>query len=405
MQTSLLTLMLVLSSAITTWSDALDNWSTNQVSTNSFGLNQVVYGNGRFVAAGGQSDGGAILSSEDGATWTVRANGYCCSNPSLVWGLAYGSGRFVAVGHFGGVATSTNGIHWSFTNVPTAGYAVAYGAGRFVAVGGAGVSNIFTSTDGLTWTQRRSHATEERDIVSVTFGALPGGGLRFVAIGPNDGFIYVSSDGGATWTRSSIAGGGDVSYANGLFFVPLGNGTNLLSTNAVSWNATSTGLTGTLGKVTYAAGLYIARVLKAGGWAGASSSFATSVNGTNWLLRSGQTEPQLPGPGSNSGFAFDGHRFVTVGSRVGTGFFEESAFVFRSDDIVSLAISDAATPRIIVSGLEGRSYQLEYRDAFQIPGTNWLTLTNIVLTNSQLLFHDSPATGAGHRFYRAALLP
>src|SRR2546430_469055 len=92
--------------------DALDNWTTTQVGTNSFALNYVVYGNGRYVAAGGWGDKGAILSSEDGLNWALRAKGSngCC--PSLAWGLAFGGGRYVTVGHFGGTASSTDGTNW-----------------------------------------------------------------------------------------------------------------------------------------------------------------------------------------------------------------------------------------------------------------------------------------------------
>jgi len=59
-------------------------------------LNGVAYGkdlngNGLFVAVGG---GGTILTSPDGITWTLQTSG----TSNTLYGIAYGNGRFVAVG-------------------------------------------------------------------------------------------------------------------------------------------------------------------------------------------------------------------------------------------------------------------------------------------------------------------
>src|SRR5215510_11328681 len=53
----------------------MDHWTTRQVSTNWFGLEHVVYGNGRYVAYGTYSDYGALMSSEDGINWALRLDG------------------------------------------------------------------------------------------------------------------------------------------------------------------------------------------------------------------------------------------------------------------------------------------------------------------------------------------
>ena len=93
------------------YADALDTWTTNQVSTN-FGLTDITYGNGRYVAVGQYpgNDSGAILSSDDGLTWTPR-NFNNLSDPTFdLYGVAYGAGTFVAVGFYGSIYASTNGI-------------------------------------------------------------------------------------------------------------------------------------------------------------------------------------------------------------------------------------------------------------------------------------------------------
>ena len=392
----------------TAWPDALDNWSTNHVTTNTFRLQHVVHGNGRFVAAGGMGDSGAIMSSEDGTQWTTRAFGFG-ANPSLVWGLAYGGGRFVAVGHFGGVATSTNGINWSFTNLNSDGlYGVAYGAGRFVAVGTSQygtVSNIFTSTDGISWTQRRSHPTDPLEIADVVFGFV-GRTLRFVAIGDNDGFSYTSDDGGASWIRRSIPGGNCISFQNGRFIVPFGNGTNLISTNAIDWSAIPTGLTGTVGKVIYAGSMYCAVVNSSVANNLILYSIATSADGTNWVMRASPKFQHLRfyKIGPDGQLAFDGRRFITVGLKFGTGMGTD-AYIYRSDDIVGLQTINNNPAQIVLTGLEGRSYRVTYSNNLSGVASNWPTLTNVTLTTSPMQFADPVPSSGSVRFYRSQLLP
>jgi hypothetical protein len=62
-------------------------------------LEGVAYGNGLFVAVG---DGGTILTSRDGVSWTRRTSG----TSNQLEGVAYGNGTFVAVGWYGTILTS-----------------------------------------------------------------------------------------------------------------------------------------------------------------------------------------------------------------------------------------------------------------------------------------------------------
>jgi hypothetical protein len=73
--------------------------------------------------------------------------------------VAFGNGRFVAVGDFGTVLTSTDGLSWSVQD-PLGGPGlrkVTYGNGLFVSVGDAGT--ILTSSDGSNWTAQVSGTT------------------------------------------------------------------------------------------------------------------------------------------------------------------------------------------------------------------------------------------------------
>jgi hypothetical protein len=112
----------------------------------------IAYGNGRFVAVG---NGTATSNSVNGTSWS---NGGAVINANYV-AIAYGSGpgRFVAIA--GGVglsqatAYSLDGSAWTAGTLPQSAYwtSIAYGNGRFVAVAQGGTATAY-STDGITWT-------------------------------------------------------------------------------------------------------------------------------------------------------------------------------------------------------------------------------------------------------------
>jgi hypothetical protein len=380
-------LLLLVQSA---FANAFGNWTTNQVSTNRFGLTSVVYGNGCYVAAGSFSDYGAIVSSEDGFNWTVRADGGW-PNPAgaPTWGLKvnFANGRFIASSAWGGTAVSTNGTNWALGSAPLSLYlyGATYGNGTYVAVGqleptfGTTISNIITSPDGINWTLRRSHLSEARVIADVAYGT---GG--FVAIGASDGYKYRSS-GGATWSRTTIAGGSAISFCNGLFVVPYGAGTNLLSSDGNTFVAVNTGIANMMGKVMLVNNLFTART---------GNYLTTSVDGTNWI--------QYPGNLPGVGLASDGVRLVTAGQ---TGSFYYNSFIYTSDGLVGLRLVNPA-PTIELSGLVGRSYRIDYTGTFVNTGTNnWQMLTNLQLPSNPFTLTDLTATSSPQRFYRAVLLP
>jgi hypothetical protein len=93
-----LALALVANTCIITHADVLDNWTTNQISTNSFGMQHVVFGNGIYVASGESGDYGGFYTSVDGLRWKLQ---YTDLNG---WGISlnYSSGRFAGVARGGG---------------------------------------------------------------------------------------------------------------------------------------------------------------------------------------------------------------------------------------------------------------------------------------------------------------
>ncbi len=244
--------------------------------TNS--LRDVIYGGPSggelFVAVGdclADSDSncsgdGAIITSPDGITWTVRDSGV---TDGFFYGVTYGgasgSELFVAVGAPVGasritssaaIITSPDGITWTLrdSGVRQQLYHVTYGRGLFVAVGVCPTDSndncsdngaIITSPDGITWTARDSGI--RTFINSVTYGGASGSEL-FVAVGScptnsnrncsGDGVILTSSD-GSNWTpRDSGLQSNFFGIANrteGLItiFAAVGGCTGFLNVNAM----------------------------------------------------------------------------------------------------------------------------------------------------------------------------
>ena len=382
--------------------DVLGNWTTNQITTNSVGLRHIVYGNGLYVATGEFLDGGDIYSSEDGFNWTLRFSDLNS------WGLSlnYSGGHFCGVGGWGTVEVSADGTNWNSGAIPPFffdpraadpnGQSIIYGNGWYVTAGDTnGVGNILISRDGKTWIPSKILPAPGGRIANVVYGDG-----KFVAIGNNDGLEYTSSD-GFTWTRSGIPGGDTISYANGVFIVPLNNKTNLVSTDGIAWSANATGLTNTIGRVTYSHGLFIAL----SGIPELAGHLATSNDGTNWIEYATPL-PNLPNGRfgwEDVSLATDGTRLVAVSSMYdGIPYYD--SYIYTSDVLVGIELTNSPSQQIILSGLIGRNYQIQSADALTASSNNWRTNVTLQLPSTPFFWTDATATNS-QRFYRAVLLP
>lgn len=158
------------------------NWTTHATSQGH--MNAVAYGNGRFVAVGS----GVAQASTDGINWTPGTG----VSASVLTGVAYGAGVFVAVGSGSGgqIYTLPDGTHWTLNpSVQSSGAlnGITFGQGTFVAVGQlqaatAETAGLFTSTDGANWVARNCGAWG--NLVSVTYGE--GNVSQFIAVGTQD---------------------------------------------------------------------------------------------------------------------------------------------------------------------------------------------------------------------------
>jgi len=172
-------------------------------------LKDIAYGTGRFVAVGYTYGVDIILVSSDGINWTQS---YSSTNGYSFNSVAYGNGRFVAVGS-GVILTSPDGINWtqsySSTNVSQLNV-VTYGSGKFAAVGsftdslsGLSYGTILTSSDGISWTQDYFGA-ENSYLNGITYGNgqfVVFGYVYNTTTGTQTGIIITSPD-GIIWTQS-----------------------------------------------------------------------------------------------------------------------------------------------------------------------------------------------------------
>lgn len=135
-----------------------DGRTWSPVRTDGERLHAVAYGNGRFVAVG---EGGRCTSTADGETFDERQ---CGSTP--LYQVAYGDGHFVA-SNGSTQYTSTDGLSWSTDNVATP-FRQAYGDGVWVGIGGD--AHRYRSTDGRSFTRTTTQPGPER---WVAFGRVP----------------------------------------------------------------------------------------------------------------------------------------------------------------------------------------------------------------------------------------
>src|SRR5690606_30647588 len=125
-------------------------WIPRNPVTSPTNLTGITWTGSQLVAVG---DGGTIVTSPDGVSWTTRNSGTANGLYAVAKDGGNGaSSRVVAVGVSGTIRLSANGgNNWSAaTTTGDVMYAVTWAGNRFVAVGAGG--KILTSSDGSSWT-------------------------------------------------------------------------------------------------------------------------------------------------------------------------------------------------------------------------------------------------------------
>ncbi len=186
----------------------------------------VCWGDGRFIAVGGGSQG-YVWSSQNGASWQEHM-----LESEAMGDCAYGNGLFVSFTD--APWRSIAGIQWE-EGTPTPWLdsplkSIVFGGGTFVAVGAQG--RVATTSNGQGW--ERDGGIGNFDLFAVAYG-----GERFVAAG-SFGAIAWSDDQGYSWNTQYVGTGTfqRVVYGNGAFYAS--NGSQIYrSENGALWNEVS----------------------------------------------------------------------------------------------------------------------------------------------------------------------
>ena len=239
-------------------------WTSRPIEFNFAQFQSVIWANNLFLAVGYQTDignGGVIATSPDGVTWTIQTLPYISGIDHYFNGVAYGAGKFVAVGFDVNskaimLSSTNNGVTWTQSQAGVFGgtlQSITWTGTEFVAVGVAasGKALILTSPDGLTWTQQAAET-----FIGTLYGIEYNAG-QYVAVGfdPSSAYqgIILTSSNGISWIQQSIPlhyiAPSGITYGNGKFVVSatyqeLNNVGQVVatfpvilsSTNGISWN-------------------------------------------------------------------------------------------------------------------------------------------------------------------------
>lgn len=271
-------------------------------------LSSVVFGAERFLAA---SVNRALMTSQDGITWTVQAAGGGIGNR-----VRFVKDRFYVVGE--GLASSPDGAKWQMhnTGVDTPILSdVSYGNQQYLVCGFSAVyppsgppllfPALSASTDGTSW--QPINPAPDPPPTAMAFG-----NGRFVGIASkNEVAQLMSSTNGLDWTIVAWPGVtslSDIVFACGIFVAVGQSGTILISTNGTSWTEATkeTVSPPDLNGVTYADGQFVT--------VGATSfdSFgfaAVSADGMGWAPTT------VPPVGALAGIAGGNGVRIAVGTR------------------------------------------------------------------------------------------
>jgi len=272
----------------------LSTWSP--ISTEpSLEFTDVAYLNGVYVAV--TAFGGAFRST-DARHWVPTTTVL----PSLLHFVGQDGRQFIALND-DTVWRSSDGDNWISTRLSLQAYAamysVAYGAGRYVAVGAPRM--ILTSTDAITW---EAVTTESPNPISLGYGGVAYGNGMFVAVGIDGA---ATSPDGRTWTPAENAASLGtllgVTYGNSGGFVAFGyHGAIWQSADGRRWTKATSPSTGILKDIAYANSEYVV--------VGDEAMIVTSHDGLHWHQRSPNT-----GEYYLNGITFAGSHFVVVGDR------------------------------------------------------------------------------------------
>jgi hypothetical protein len=390
-------------------------WTRQSTSADNLKLRALAFGDGKFLAAGGQ---GNLAASVDGTRWQPLSSAI----QDNLRGITYADGQFVAVGNAGMNAISQNGLLWTWQ--PPAStqnlHHVTFGGGMFVAVGAAGT--ILTSSDGRAWVPRESGSKEDLFEVAYHDGLFVTVGGHFAGLPESTVFFHtiLTSPDGSNWD-AALTGSGfrlhGVTCANGLFIAVGQPGKVLVSTNGLDWQSHTAGFQ-YLKSVTYGNGLYVAV------GEGGATAIATSTNALDWTtidsrIPSNELDEVLFANGqfvatgddgliitSADGLAWVQRHSPTATNLRGVGFGEGAFIIVGNNQIIlqsglsgpptiSIVQRSSVNLELALRGQIGQSYQLQSSTDLR----NWISIYNFAASTPTVDFVESNVTNS-KAYYR-----
>lgn len=243
-------------------------------------FSSLIFVEDKYIGLKQENTNGDVYISYDCVKWSPYKTGmgsHLCS-------IIYGGKLIVAVGDNGGIATSSDGIKWNCQKVQikfeATDYlggseepdllAVAYGNRQYVAVGKYGL--IYSSSDGIAWQWRESQSKNGNSINENDINAIVYTDSMFFAV-DNKGFVVSSIDGiewayHATPTSQSLH---SIMFSDKL--IAVGDGCIISSSNGVDWTIPNYKIGGS--SIAYGRGVYII----------CGNATLTSDDGLNWITR------------------------------------------------------------------------------------------------------------------------
>jgi len=140
-----------------------------------------------------------IITSIDGTTWIERTNP---GTGKISRDVTHNGSQWILVGE--NIMRSSNGITWTESQSASNLFGVAWNGSVWCAVGGAITSDsqVYTSPDGITWTQRSTGTGYSESLYDIIWD-----GSQFVASGTYEAnagspYIITSAD-GITWSQKT----------------------------------------------------------------------------------------------------------------------------------------------------------------------------------------------------------
>jgi len=261
-------------------------------------INDIIYVNGKFYAACGS---GMVATSTNGKNWNFTYTSSVYDLNSLAYGYNYG--KFVAVGEYGTIVESDDGISWNYIGeLGESLKDITYGKGKFVAVGDN--FNIIVSNDGINWQKSKSFFTTSANN-GVNLSSVCYSNGKFISVGEY-GYIF-SSNNGYEWEEViSLADEklflNDVKYVVDRFVAVGDKGLMIMSKNGKSWYYQNPVVDTSFYSLAYGKGIFIC--------GGDNQTIITSNDGINWVLQYQSFQDHL------RDIIFANNKFVAVGDNL-----------------------------------------------------------------------------------------